>query len=270
MSRLIVAGLGENLNAAIHIIESGRCDADYVVIRPRAAEFSSGKRCVGTIRRYSLFDIDEIVRAGRYSEIYFLGDHGEMGLTQVLRTSFAERYMTRAGGGSTMMPNVFYRALKLLCDDLRLRIGHPIELFPRWSMQVGETIGVASKRDFEVIGLARKYLEKQPWESVKQAVIVCAETEEVLMDEKKDGTDAMLERFQALGTPSISTRAILVKVGLAPHLGIHAPTIGSHTLTKCQKFGVSGIAVDAKNALVLNKGQFQPLVGGKLEFVIAG
>jgi DUF1009 family protein len=77
----------------------------------------------------------------------------------------------------------------------------------------------------------------------------------VIDTEKQDGTDAMLKRVaDSLGSPSLGSGGVLVKRPKPQQeRRIDLPTIGVATVRNAHAAGLSGVALEAGGALVLNR-----------------
>lgn len=124
-----------------------------------------------------------------------------------------------------------------------------------------------SAEDLAEIEIAKSAIHAMSPFDIGQAVIIAQR--QIIAVEGIEGTDAMIKRVGSLKV-EFRKSAILVKLSkLKQNTKVDLPAIGIETIKNCIENDIKGIAIEAKNTLILNKDELIKLADQHKLFIIA-
>lgn len=185
------------------------------------------------------------------SEVIFAGHVKRPNLFDLSLDKTAQKWLFKLGASAFKGDDGLLTAIAELFTESGISVISPQQFMNSLTTdQYILTIHRPSNSDFEDISKGISILSDLSKHDIGQSIVV--ENGLVIGIECVEGTDSLISRSQEL--KKYKTGGVLVKLSKDEQdLRFDMPTIGIHTLEKCHKAGFSGIAVERKSCIILNK-----------------
>lgn len=209
-----------------------------------------------TKERFNLGEVEKLLdffSEHKVSEVIFAGHVKRPNLFDLSLDKTAQKWLFKLGANAFKGDDGLLTAIAELFNESGISVISPQQFMNSLTTdQYILTMHRPSNRDFEDISKGISILSDLSKYDIGQSVVV--ESGLVIGIECVEGTDSLISRSQEL--KKYKTGGVLIKLSKNEQdLRFDMPTVGIRTLKKCYEAGFSGIAVERKSCVILDKNE---------------
>ena len=247
----IIAGGGELPGRIIDTCQKRRRAFHVIAIEGQADPNVIGNYPHTWLRLGAAQKALEIARREAFEEIVMVGPVQRPSIAALRPDMLAAKVLARAGGASVMGDDGLLKAVIAQIEELGFTVIGP-DTFLKDGLEEPGVLGQCEPDESAISDIRRgaHILSQLGPADVGQGVVI--QDNIVIAVEAVEGTDAMIARSKSLLRPGPG--GILIKL---PKPGQETradlPTIGPDTITQMHDSGLRGLAIDARNTLLIDR-----------------